>query len=213
MQIIKPRVHLRLETDAITILKNIEYCGRLCYKSEHKITKDSYKTFIENIIKRNHLSVIEHGKCTAIVVCDRGVSHEIVRHRIGSYSQESTRYVNYQDGIEFVEPIFWRNDIAKMEIWKQAMLECEERYKALIGLLCKPEEARAILPNSLKTEIAITYNFREWRHFLSIRGASSAHIQIREVAILLLQEFHKYMPVMFDDFIIDEKNMTIKRQI
>ena len=185
--------------DGIEICKKLEQIGRICYKSEKYITKDSYIKFIQKLIKNNHLSIIEHHSITIKVICDRAISHEIVRHRIGSYSMESTRYVNYKDEMEFIEPCFWKEDKSKMEIWKVAMAEAEKRYQALIGLFATPEQARSILPHSLKTEIIITYNLREWLHFLDLRCSKFAHPQIREIALLILWEMKKQIPVIFDD--------------
>ena len=210
MKIIEPSVKILSTEDPIEMLRRVERCARICYKSEEKITTNSYDKFLRGVIRRGHLSVIEHGVLTVLVICDRGVSHEIVRHRIGSYSQESTRYVNYEDGMEFIKPSFWNDNTVNMEIWKAAMLEDEKRYQALIGLFATPEQARCILPNSLKTEIAITYNLREWRHFLELRGSRAAHPQIREVAIMILEEFHKSVPVIFDDLIVVEDKIMGK---
>jgi thymidylate synthase (FAD) len=202
MKIVQPSAKILTTEDPIDILKRVERCARLCYKSEGKITSDSYEKFLKGVIKRGHLSVIEHGVITMLVVCDRGVSHEIVRHRIGSYSQESTRYVNYKDEMEFIEPCFWAEgpiSIAKLEIWKAAMSDAEKRYQALIGLFATPEQARSILPNSLKTEIAITYNLREWLHFLDLRCSKASHPQMRQVALLILEKLYEFMPVIFGD--------------
>lgn len=199
MKIVQPSVKILTTEDPIDILKRVERCARLCYKSEGKITSDSYEKFLKGVIKRGHLSVIEHGVITMLVVCDRGVSHEIVRHRIGSYSQESTRYVNYKDEMEFIEPCFWKDNNMKMEIWKASMSDAEKRYQALIGLFATPEQARSTLPNSLKTEIAITYNLREWLHFLDLRCSKASHPQMREVALLILRELYGFMPVIFGD--------------
>jgi len=203
MKIIRPSVEILAITS--DILKTIEKAGRTCYKSESKITRDSAKKFIKGIIKRGHESVIEHGVITIKLVCDRGVTHEIVRHRLGSYSQESTRYVSYKDGITVIEPCFWRREDARKNgkykyiTWRSAMLQAEENYRTLIKSGAKPEEARSVLPNSLKAEIVITYNLREWRHFLKIRCDSHSHPQIREVAFMILEEFKKKIPVIFND--------------
>ncbi len=136
MKIIRPSVEILAITP--DILKTIEKAGRTCYKSESKITRDSAKKFVRGIIKRGHESVIEHGVITIKLVCDRGVTHEIVRHRLGSYSQESTRYVNYKDELTVIEPCFWRRENAhkngkyKYITWKSAMLKAEENYRTLI---------------------------------------------------------------------------------
>jgi thymidylate synthase (FAD) len=149
--------------DGDLILKNIERYGRTCYKSEDNITDNSAKAFVMMIIKQGHESVLEHEKITVKIVCDRGVSHEIVRHRIGSYSQESTRYCNYSDEkfnneICCINPSYWNNDEKMMTIWRSAMDEAERKYFELLSLGASPQEARSVLPNSLKTEIVITYN-------------------------------------------------------
>ena len=153
---------------------------------------------------RGHLSVIEHQSVTVRVICDRGVSHEIVRHRLASYTQESTRYCNYTKGkfgseITVIEPCFWSKDDEKYKVWKKTIEQIEAGYNKLIELGATPQEARSILPNSLKTEIVITMNLREWRHFFTLRTSPAAHPQMREVAIPLLKEFQRLIPVVFDD--------------
>lgn len=202
MEIVKPAVELLITENPVSILKRIEACGRVCYKSEGNITPDSYINFLKGIIKREHLAVLEHGSLTILVKCDRGVSHEIVRHRIGSYCQESQRYVRYITGIEVIKPHF--EDKALSVKWDSAIKFAEETYKELIARGIKPEIARSVLPNATKTEIAITYNFREWRHFLELRGSKAAHPQMREIAIMILEEFHKQIPVIFEDFVVKE---------
>ena len=203
MKIINPEVKLLLCEDPIKLLKKIERCGRLCYKSEGRITSDSYVKFLKGVIARGHLSVIEHGVVTALVTCDRGVSHEIVRHRIGSYSQESQRYVKYITGIEVIKPNLGGNSLANVK-WESAIQFAEDRYKELLDMGLPAEIARSILPNATKTEIAITYNFREWRHFIKLRGSKGAHPQIREIVMLLLKELQKNIPVIFDDFTVKD---------
>ena len=205
MKIIKAFFVIEDAIDGEKILKSLEKYGRVCYKSEDKATEDSAKKFIANIIKIGHESVLEHEKVTARIICDRGVTHEIVRHRIGSYSQESTRYCDYNKAgdIIVIEPCFWNNSYPKYLIWKRAMEDCEKAYNELIRLGATPQEARSVLPNSLKTEIVITYNLREWRHFFKLRCSKKAHPQMREVAVPLLAEFKKLIPVIFDDIIAE----------
>lgn len=188
------------------ILKNIEKFGRVCYKSESNITEDSASPFISRIIKSGHESVIEHEKVSVKIICDRGVSHEIVRHRIASYSQESTRYCNYikdkfGNELTFIKPIFWAEESPEYRIWFSSMENIEKTYMQLINLGARPEQARAILPNSLKTEIIVTMNLREWRHFFKLRTSNRAHPQMREISIPLLQEFKVLLPCIFDDII------------
>jgi len=210
MKIVKSSASLHItKEDAIVSLKKIERCGRLCYKSEDRITDDSYIKFLSGIIKRGHLSVIEHGSITVIVTCDRGVSHEIVRHRIGSYSQESTRYVNYsKSGITYIQPDF------KLTVDdKKIMKDVENHYKKRIKQGLSPERARYFLMNGTKTEIAMTYNLRQWRHFFDMRGNKGAHPDIRLVAIMILSAMKQTMPVIFDDLEICYDNNTIVKRI
>jgi len=200
MEIIKPYFIIEDKIDGEQILKNLERYGRTCYKSESKITTDSAKSFIGKILASGHESVIEHEKITVRVICDRGVSHEIVRHRIASYSQESTRYCNYKSrGVQVIEPFFFVGDENKYQIWLDAMNACEKAYNALIDAGATPQEARSVLPNSLKTEIVITYNLREWRHFFKLRCSKRVHPQMREITIPLLREFKRRIPIIFDD--------------
>lgn len=205
MKVIKPYFEILSEVEGNKILKNIEICGRTCYKSENLITDASAAVFVENILKRGHESVIEHEKVTVRIVCDRGVSHEIVRHRIASYSQESTRYCNYQkdkfgNELTFIKPVFWEENSPEYNIWYDTTQKIEENYMQLINMGAKPQEARSILPNSLKTEIVVTMNLREWRHFFKLRTSEAAHPQMREIADLILKEFKRLIPIVFDDF-------------
>lgn len=204
MKEIRPSFEIMDDIDGAKILQKLERCGRVCYKSEDKITEGSAEKFIGMILKSGHESVLEHEKLTVKFICDRGVTHEIVRHRIASYSQESTRYCNYSkdkfgNELTFIRPCFWADDSVEYAVWKQAMEEIEKTYVKLISLGAKPEEARSILPNSLKTEIVCTMNLREWRHFFRLRTAERAHPQIREISVALLDELKKLIPVIFDD--------------
>ena len=201
MKIIKPYYEILDELDGEKILKKIEICGRTCYKSEDRITHDSCKKFVETIICRGHESVLEHVGFTVRFVCDRGVSHEIVRHRLASYSQESTRYCNYgnQGEITVIAPCFVENDSIAYANWRAGCKLAEESYLRLLSIGFRPEEARTVLPNSLKTEVVMTANLREWRHFLKMRTNIAAHPQIRELAIPLLEELREKIPVVFAD--------------
>lgn len=194
--------------DGAAILKRLEQCGRVCYKSEAKITDTSAPAFVAGIIKRGHEAVLEHCSFTVKFICDRGVSHEIVRHRLAAYCQESTRYCNYsKEGfgseITVIKPCFWNentlNGKVKMDCWKIAMRDAEDAYFALLDEGCTPQEARSVLPNSLKTEVVMTADIREWRHFLKLRCSPAAHPQMREVALILLDKVHSMIPVCFDD--------------
>lgn len=204
MRIISPEFEIYDFIDMRQFLTNLERYGRTCYHSEDKITEGSAVVFLRKILASGHESVIEHEKVTVKIICDRGVSHEIVRHRIASYSQESTRYCNYSNNkfgneLTFIKPFFWENDKEKYNIWLTAMQVAEDNYMNLLELGAKPEEARSVLPNSIKTEIVVTMNLREWRHFFKLRTSLRAHPQMRQVAIPLLEEFKTRIPIIFDD--------------
>lgn len=204
MKIIKPYYEFIGGFHPEEMLKKIELCGRVCYKSEDKITADSSERFVKNIIARGHESVLEHASFTVKFVCDRGVTHELVRHRIASFSQESTRYVNYKNGkfggeITVIEPCFFEIGSERRELWKKACEEAERAYFALLEAGCAPEEARSVLPNSLKTELIVTANVREWRHILKLRASRMAHPQARELMGALLNELKEKAAVLFAD--------------
>lgn len=204
MRIISASFSFNEPVDGLAILKKIEKAGRVCYKSEDKIADQSAEKFVSSIVKRGHESVLEHEKLTVTIVCDRGVSHEIVRHRIASYSQESTRYCNYTNDkfgneLTFIKPCFWNEDSELFKLWEEQMCQIESTYIKMIKNGATPQEARSVLPNSLKTEIVVTMNIREWRHFFKLRVAAAAHPQMREIASLMLSDFKKHIPVLFDD--------------
>ena len=211
MQVIKPSIEIIDMEDYEKIVKKIERIGRVCYKSEGKITEDSAEKFIKGLLTRQHEWVIEHENVTVRFVCDRGVTHEIVRHRIASYSQESTRYCNYSgDKFDnqitvidlasgFQYDLSKENDKAKYEVWTKAMENAEQSYFRMLELGATPQEARSVLPNSLKTEIVVTMNLRSWRNFFRLRVDSHAHPQMREVATMLYEEFKKRLPVFVAD--------------
>lgn len=204
MKIVRPSFDIMFLPDGEEMIRNIEAAGRTCYKSEDKITSDSARKFVRRIIASGHESVIEHGSATVRFVCDRGVTHELVRHRIAAFSQESTRYANYSkdkfgNEITVVKPVFWDEDSEAYRLWYEAMEQAERLYLDLIDTGAKAQEARSVLPNSLKTEIVMTANLREWRHVFKLRCDGAAHPQIREVMLPLLDEFARRVPVVFDD--------------
>lgn len=204
MKIIHPGIEFITPIQGDAILKRIEQCGRVCYKSEDRITDDSAAAFVANLIKRGHESVLEHCSFTVKFICDRGVSHEIVRHRLASYSQESTRYCNYGKGdfgseITVIEPCYLEPGTSAYKAWKNACLVAEASYFDMLNNGCTAQEARAVLPNSLKTEVVMTANLREWRHFLKLRTSPAAHPQMRELATPLLSILQGTIPVVFDD--------------
>lgn len=211
MNIINPGIEILDAPSYETMLQKIERIGRVCYKSEDKITEGSAETFIRSLIVRGHESVIEHQSITVIVTCDRGVTHEIVRHRIASYSQESTRYCNYADGkfgnqISVIDPCSgfeWdlntEEGMNKWKIWNKAMDAAEWSYRQMLKYGATPQEARTVLPNSLKADLVMTMDLREWRHFIRLRDSKAAHPQMREVAHMIAKEFAERYPVFFED--------------
>lgn len=204
MRIIEPSIRLCEPIDGEAMLRRIEAAGRVCYKSEDRITGDSAAGFVRRILKSGHESVIEHEKITVAIVCDRGVTHELVRHRIASYSQESTRYCNYGKGkfggeLTFIRPCFWPEDSEAYALWSAQMESAEAAYLSLLAAGASAQEARSVLPNSLKTEIVTTMNLREWRHFFRLRAVAAAHPQMRQVARMLLTAFQEALPEVFGD--------------
>lgn len=200
-QILIPRI------DPELVLKKLERYGRVCYKSEDKFTRTGPSGMLKTIIEKNHESVLEHEKLTMLFVIDRGVSHELVRHRMASYSQESTRYCNYSKDkfgseLTLIEPIFFKGE--RRAVWEEAMTVMEREYFRLLELGATAQEARSVLPNSLKTEIAVTMNYRSLRNFLSLRCSVSAHPQIKEVAIPLLLYLQERLEPLFADIPFDQ---------
>jgi len=207
MEIVKQSHEILFPVDikeaASGILHLIELAGRTAYKSEDKITEGSAEKFIRSILTRGHESVIEHFNITVKFITDRGVTHEIVRHRLVSYTQESTRYCNYyKKGMQFIEPVFWEPNASTnpgYSLWLGHMQACESIYNWLIKTGSSPQEARSVLPNSLKTEIVCTANIREWRHILKLRTSEAAHPQMRALMLPLLAELKEKLPVLFED--------------
>lgn len=191
--------------------KSIESAGRVCYKSEDKICEGSDEKFIEHIKGLHHDSVLEHGSITVSIICDRGISHELVRHRIASFSQESTRYCNYSKdkfggeitvidlATGFSYDLSRPTDYRKYQIWRKAMTNAEQSYFEMLNAGATAQEARSLLPNSTKTEVVMTANPREWRHIFKMRASKSAHPQMQEIMVPMLSEFKLVWPVIFGD--------------
>lgn len=213
MRIIEPSYEILTEISegGIKELQHIEKIARVCYKSESLITEDgeSAKRMVKMLIDRGHEAMIEHSSLSVKFTVDRGVSHELVRHRIASFAQESTRYCNYSKDkfgkeITVIEPCFFSPLSDSYTFWKHAMESAEEHYFSLLDSGATPQEARSVLPNSTKTEITITANYREWRAFFKLRTAKAAHPQMQEVTIPLLKELKEKLPIIFDDIKIEE---------
>ena len=200
MRVIKPSIEILSKESYEDMLEIIEIAGRTCYKSEDNITDDSAERFIKSLMDKKHKSVLEHAKVTIRVICDRGVTHEIVRHRMASYSQESTRYCNYSkdkfgNEITVIKPCFLEEDTKKYYLWLKTCENCEKAYFEMLDIGMTPQEARDILPNSLKTEIVMTLNISSWRNFLELRNSKAAHPQMREVSSMIYDEFEQKYPI------------------
>lgn len=216
MKIVKPsfEVFEDLENPVFTqtIMHKLEMIGRTCYKSEENITNESASRFVQRLIKNGHEAMLEHASLTVKFIVDRGVSHELVRHRIASFAQESTRYCNYSQDkfgneLTFINPCFWDEDSLEYAQWKETMQNAERIYIDICGQVHAPEQARSVLPNSLKTEIWMTANLRELRHILKLRAAGTTgkpHPQMAEVMVQLLKNLKKYLPDVFFDIEVPE---------
>jgi thymidylate synthase (FAD) len=209
MIIQKPRVLVPQQALREDILLRLERYARVCYKSEDKMADRGNPDFLKSKLKLGHESIIEHEKATVMFIIDRGISHEIVRHRIAAYSQESTRYCRYSQDkfgneIAVIEPYFFLEHGGAYRYWEEACLAAEKNYMALLEAGYSAQEARSVLPNSLKTEIVVTYNMREWRHFFRLRCDAAAHPQMRQVAIPLLLYFQKQLPSLYNDIKYDQ---------
>lgn len=213
MKIINAGFQILSNINGMEMLKNIEYIARTCYKSEYMMTDLSAVKMVESLINRGHEAMLEHQSISVKFIVDRAVSHELVRHRMASYAQESTRYCNYSkdkfgNEITVIRPCYFAEDTENYRIWKASCEAAENAYFAMLDNDATPQEARSVLPNSLKTEICMTANLREWRHFFKLRALGATgkpHPQMWEVAAPLLAEFKALIPVVFDDLIVGEK--------
>lgn len=213
MKIIKAgyKILTPISKGGIKELHLIEKIGRVCYKSEDKITEDgeSANKFVKMLINKGHTAMIEHSSLSVKFIVDRGISHELVRHRIASFAQESTRYCNYSKDkfgqqITVIKPLFFETGNPNYDSWVDAMENAERHYFAMIDNGATPQEARSVLPNSTKTEITVTANYREWRNFFKLRTAKAAHPQMIEVTVPLLKELKEKLPIIFDDIEVEE---------
>lgn len=210
MKIIDAGYEIMTPIDGQEVLKRIEAVARTCYKSEGNIKEGSAEKMVAALVRSGHEAMLEHFSFTVKFIVDRGISHEIVRHRLASFAQESTRYCNYskdqfQGEITVIRPLFLVEGTQGWWAWKDACQTAENRYFNMLDFGCTPQEARCVLPTCLKTEICMTANLREWRWFFKLRAADytgKAHPQIKEVAVPLLAEMKKIIPVVFDDIVV-----------
>ena len=212
MRVINAGYEIISDLNGAEILKHIERCARVCYKSEDRITDSSAEKMVAALIRSGHEAMLEHYSFTVKFICDRGVSHELVRHRIASFAQESSRYCCYAKDkfgkeLTFINPCFWEPDSDNYARWFHEMDESEKTYLAMIESGATPEQARDILPMSIKTEIVMTANLREWRHFFKLRAegvTGKPHPQMLEITIPLLKELKQKIPVIFDDIMSED---------
>ena len=210
MQAIKPYTQIYKDFDGQKLLQKIEAAARTCYKSEGKIQEGSAAKLVAGLIKSGHEAMLEHASVTVKFVVDRGISHELVRHRLASFAQESTRYCNYSKDdfgseITFIIPDYLEYKSEGWNIWKESMKQAEDAYFKMLDFGLSPQQARAVLPNSLKTEVVMTANLREWRHFFKLRALGTTgkpHAQMLEVAVPLLEDMKNLIPVVFDDLVV-----------
>lgn len=205
MKIVKPGWRVMTKKNELSMYKELEAIARTCYKSEDHITKDgkSAERLIRMLVKSGHYAMLDHAHLTVKFQVDRGISHELVRHRLAAFAQESTRYCNYSkekfsNEITVIEPYFFA-DCARYDIWKDACESAERAYFELLRTGASPQEARTVLPNSLKTEIVVTADITEWRHIFMQRCSPKAHPQMREVMLPLLKYLSEKYPLFFAD--------------
>lgn len=210
MKLIEPSYEILTAIDGLAELKAIERAARTCYKSESAIRDDgeSAKKLVRRLIDNGHEAMLEHSFLSVKFTVDRGVTHELVRHRLCSFAQESTRYCNYSGekfgrDVRFMIPYFFAGNLEAMNAWTYACAKAEEAYFALLELGATPQEARTVLPNSTAAEIVMSGNYREWRHILKLRTAKDAHPQMREVMRPLGEELKRRIPVIFDDCVME----------
>ena len=201
MQIIEPAVKIVQMPSYRDALEIIEAAARTCYKSEDKIKDGSAVDLIRRCIRQGHESVLEHVNVTLRLICDRGVSHELVRHRLAAYSQESTRYVKYGD-VQYVEPWWWNEEPHDFDL-QDKIVEyfwlCQDLYSTMLSSGMAPQAARAVLPNAVKTEVVMTANLREWRHVFKLRTSAAAHPDMRRIMHIALSAMKLMLPVFFED--------------
>lgn len=206
MKIVKPSVEIMQEIDGDKILKHLELCARNCYKSEGNITEDTSSAIkmINKLIELDHTAMLEHYNITIRMICDVGVYKDLTRHRHASFAIESTRYCNYSkdkfgNEISFVKPCNLEENSVEYNVWKNCMKNIEDSYNKMALYGCKPDQLRLLLPHSTAASVVMSANIREWRHIFNLRCAKAAHPSVREVMLMLLNEFHSRIPVLFDD--------------
>ena len=206
VKIVEPSVEIITDIDGKKILKTIERAARTCYKTEGSITEDttSAEKMISKLIEMGHTAVIEFADIHVILRCDVGVYKDLSRHRLCSFAIESTRYCNYSkdkfgNEISFIKPVNIKDNTDEYTIWYNTMSEIEQSYNEMARLGCTPDQMRMLLPHSTAAYVNMKTNVREWRHIFGLRCAKAAHPSVRQIMLMTLNEFHKRVPVLFDD--------------
>ena len=204
VKIVQPSFEILSPIDTDFVLRHIERCGRTCYQSFDKADDTSHIRFLKHIVERHHESVLEHYSISVRFITDRGITHEFVRHRLASYSQESTRYCCYSkdkfcNEITVIKPSQIEENTPSYQTWLEAVKMMEKSYLELTAQGQKAETARALLPHCVKAELVVTANLREWRHIFKMRCSEAAHPDFRLLMIGLKKEFQKHIPIIFDD--------------
>lgn len=217
MRIIEPSFSLSTpfgaltEQDGIKMLQHIERQARISHRSEDRQTEDTYRRFLQNVVMdHGDFSVIEHSSVTATIRTDRGTSHQLVRSRLFSFTQESTRFVRYDDNLEFLYPEAAPNGCFAQ--WDLAIQKSEETYLGLLKAGWRPQEARSVLPTCLATTIAVTGNLRVWRTFFLSRVSKETQADFRRIAQPMLLEFQRIFPILFDDIVMDARQIENARK-
>lgn len=213
VKIAAPKVEVLTPLDGDAILKHLELCARNCYKSEDKITVDSARQMVRKLLELGHEAMIEHYNLTVKLTCDMGVYKDLTRHRHVSYAIESTRYCNYSKGkfgneLTVMKPCHIKEGTPEYQIWLSTMETIEKNYNAMAELGCKPDQLRMLLPHSIKADVIMTANLREWRHIFKLRCAPAAHPTVQEVMKMLLGTLKREIPVIFDDIPYDCPALT-----
>ena len=213
VKIAAPKVEVLTPLDGDAILKHLELCARNCYKSEDQITADSARQMVRKLLELGHEAMIEHYNLTVKLTCDMGVYKDLTRHRHVSYAIESTRYCNYSKGkfgneLTVMKPCHIKEGTPEYQIWLSTMETIEKNYNAMAELGCKPDQLRMLLPHSIKADVIMTANLREWRHIFKLRCAPAAHPTVQEVMKMLLGTLKREIPVIFDDIPYDCPALT-----
>jgi len=202
MNIVQPYAKLMDIPDreaGIRLLKKIEWCGRISHRSEDAQTEDSWDRFIRTVVLgHGDWSIVEHASVTIDMLVDRGITHEWVRHRLCAFTQESTRFVNYEKKMppSFIQP---EMPVSQLVSWEDAIHHCEKSYQEMIQAGAAPQIARSVFPNALASRIITTTNLRNLRHMMIMRTTKEAHPQMRQVTIPLLTELKEKIPILFED--------------